>query len=66
MNNYKQLSVSSLERINGGKITHYANGVYCNSKTGTCSVNWSEAWGSIGNNLVNSIGKSAGKFFGGR
>lgn len=56
----KNLRLNELENINGGKITKYPNGLYCNSETGTCSVDWGEAVSSIANNLVNSIGTGMG------
>ena len=36
----KDLTINELQKVSGGKITKYPNGVYCDSKKGTCSVNW--------------------------
>ncbi|WP_436667431.1 leucocin A/sakacin P family class II bacteriocin [Latilactobacillus sakei] len=53
MNNYSAINELELKSIKGGKITHYANGVSCNTKTGTCSVNWNQAASGIGKIIVN-------------
>ncbi len=53
MEKFELLNENELENIDGGKITHYPNGVYCNSETGTCSVDWEEAKASIGKIIVN-------------
>lgn len=44
------------------KTTYYGNGVSCNSKTKTCSVNWAKTVGCIGNISVASwAGATIGK-----
>lgn len=48
----KELTINELQKVSGGKITKYPNGVYCDSKKGTCSVNWEEAKSSIGKIVV--------------
>lgn len=56
MKNLQTISEDNMKNIIGGK--YYGNGVYCGKKT--CQVDWSQAWGAIGNNLVNSIAGGAG------
>lgn len=52
----KELSTQELSKIIGGK--YYGNGVYCGKKT--CHVDWAQAWGSIGDNMVASWAGAGG------
>lgn len=56
MKKFKELNIKELQQISGRK--YYGNGVYCDDKT--YSVDWSQAWQAIGDNLVNSIGEGMG------
>lgn len=53
MKDIKELTLLESQNINGGKISYYANGVYCDSKTGKCGVDWGKARGKIGKIIVN-------------
>ena len=48
----ENLKTNDLESINGGRIIKYPNGVYCNTDTGTCNVNWEEGWAAVGRTIV--------------
>lgn len=49
----QELTINELQEISGGTITKYPNGVYCDSESGTCNVNWNEAIPAIGKIVVN-------------
>jgi len=56
INNLKELNTKDLANVIGGK--YYGNGVSCGKKS--CSVNWSQAWGCIGNRSSTAISSGAG------
>ncbi|NFG42501.1 bacteriocin leader domain-containing protein [Clostridium botulinum] len=53
MKNFRGLNLKELQEVSGGKVTKYPNGVSCDSDTGKCSVDWSEARAGVGQIVVN-------------
>lgn len=53
MKNFEELNIKELEQVSGGKVTKYPNGLYCDSVSHRCYVDWNEAIASIGKIVVN-------------
>lgn len=52
MKNVKELSVTEISKVNGGK--YYGNGVSCTTGKG-CTVDWSKVVSVIGNNAAANL-----------